>query len=58
MRIAQITPASLDEISRWENNPTMKEMLSIPDIRYLRFLHPLLRHYIVNNWDIIKSLEV
>jgi len=53
-----ITPASLEEIERWENNPTSEELLSTPDIKYLRFLHILLRPYIINNWDYIKTLEL
>ena len=52
-----ITPASLDEIKRWENNPTIDEMTSTPDIKYLRFLHVLLRPFIIKNWDTIKKLK-
>lgn len=54
----QITPASLEEIERWETNPTKEELLSIPDIKYLRFLHVLLRPYIIKNWNYIKTLEL
>jgi len=54
----QIKPASLKEIKRWEDNPTEKELIEIPEIKYMRFLHPLLRPYIINNWDYIKTLKL
>lgn len=53
-----ITPASLEEIERWESNPTNRELLSIPGIKYLRFLHPVLRPYIIDNWHIIRTLPI
>lgn len=53
-----ITPASLEETKRWEDNPTDEELTSIPDIKYLRFLHPNLRPIIINNWNYIKTLEI
>ena len=58
MVVGKIKPASLKEIKRWEESPTRDELLSTPDIKYLRFLHPLLRPYIINNWKIIKNLKV
>ena len=58
MVIENIAPASLEEISRWENNPTTEELFSEPNIKYLRFLHPLLRPFIIENWKIIKTLDV
>lgn len=58
MVVENITPASLKEIERWENKPNIIELLSTPDIKYLRFLHPLLQPYIIENWDVIKTLEV
>lgn len=58
MVVGNITPASLSEIDRWENNPTDEELFSIPDIKYLRFLHPLLRPIIVENWSRIKRMEI
>ena len=53
-----IIPFSLEEIKRWEENPTDEELSSIPDIRTLKFLHVLLRPYIINRWDYIKTLEL
>lgn len=53
-----IKPASLDEIKRWETQPTIKELTSTPDIKYLRFLHVLLREYVINHWNIIKTLKI
>ncbi len=58
MVVENIAPASLEEIKRWETNPTKMELSSVPDIKYLRFLHPLMRTYIVNNWDVIKTMYV
>lgn len=58
MVIENTTPASLEEINRWETNPSNEELLSTPDIKYLRFLHPLLRPLICNNWEYIKNLEI
>lgn len=54
----QIAPAPIYEIERWELRPTLKELMSTPDIKYLRFLHPLLRTYVINNWDVIKKLSI
>jgi hypothetical protein len=53
----KIKPASLEEIERWESEPTKEELMATPDIKYLRFLHPVLRPYIIENWDIIKKLK-
>lgn len=58
MVVEKITPASLEEIERWENNPTDEELISIPDIKYLRFLHKLLRPYVIDNWNVIKEMNV
>lgn len=58
MVVEQINPASLEEVERWENNPTQEELFTIPDIKYLRFLHPLLRPIIIENWDNIKKLPI
>lgn len=58
MVIENITPASLEEIKRWETNPTHEELTSAPDIKYLRFLHPNLRPLIIENWDMIKTLQI
>lgn len=52
-----IEPASLEDMERWEKKPTFIETISVPDIKYLRFLHPLLRPYIIENWNNIKKLE-
>lgn len=58
MVVENITPASLIEMVRWETNPTTEELLSEPDIKYLRFLHPLLRSIIIDNWGKIKRMEI
>lgn len=58
MVVEQIEPASLEEINRWENAPTIEELYSVPDIKYLRFLHPLLRLYVIEHWQTIKALEI
>lgn len=53
-----ITPASNDECERWRLNPTKEELLAKPDIKYLTFLHELLRPVIIKHWDEIKTLEL
>lgn len=53
-----IEPASLKEIERWETHPTIDEMISVPNIKYLRFLHPLLRPYVIEKWDEIKEMDI
>lgn len=58
MVMEQIEPASLEEISRWENTPTTEELFSEPNIKYLRFLHPLLRRFVIENWETIKTMDV
>lgn len=58
MVINQITPASLSEMERWENEPTKDELINTPDIKYLRFLHPILRPIIVEHWEKIKTFKV
>jgi hypothetical protein len=58
MVIENIEPASLEEIDRWGNTPTTEELFSEPDIKYLRFLHPLLRPYVIENWQTIKTLDI
>lgn len=52
------TPASIEEMLRWEKSPTTDELFCKPDIKYLRFLHPILREYVVSNWSYIKDMQV
>jgi hypothetical protein len=49
-------PASPEEMKRWEKHPTLEELLSPPDLKYLRFLHHNLRPYIIEHWDAIVNL--
>lgn len=58
MVVEGITPATVIEAARWETNPTDEELLSTPDVKYLRFLHPCLRTMIIQQWDKIKNLKV
>ncbi len=58
MVVSEITPASMDETKRWENNPTIEELNETPPLKYLRFLHPNLRSYVIDNWGYIKKLEL
>jgi len=53
-----ISPASLNEIKRWESFPANEELKGTPDIKYLRFLHKLLRPYIIEKWSIIKNMKL
>lgn len=54
----QIDPASLQEIIRWETEPTLEELVNPPELKYLRFLHVNLRPFIIEHWDEIKKLEL
>lgn len=54
----QIDPAPIYEIERWETRPTKLELTATPELKYLRFLHPLLRKYVINNWQAIKKLQI
>jgi len=54
----KITPASKEEFDRWKNNPTIEEILSAPNIKYLNFLHVKLRPFIIEHWDKIKKLKL
>lgn len=58
MVVDGVSPATLEDIERWEKNPTPAEVIAIPDIKYLRFLHHNLRSYIIENWSTIKNLQV
>lgn len=58
MIVNNITPASLEEIKRWETSPTVEEMKSSPHIKYMTFLHPITRNYIIRNWDRIKTMKI
>jgi hypothetical protein len=51
-----IGPASLEEMRRWEETPTPEELLSSPHRKYMRFLHPKLRTYVVENWESIIKI--
>lgn len=53
-----ITPATKEEIERWEKYPTQEELFSIPETKYMRNLHPLLRIFVQENWDKIKNLKL
>lgn len=52
-----IEPASQEEIERWETSPTKDELLSVPDLKYLRAFHPLVRPVLIKHWDKIKTME-
>ena len=58
MIVEKIEPASKEEVVRWETDPTLDELLSEPHIKYLRFLHPLTRPHIIDNWFWIKDLVI
>jgi hypothetical protein len=58
MLINNIRPATLAEIERWETKPTIKELMSIPETKYLRFLHPNIRPVIIEHWDTIIKSEI
>jgi hypothetical protein len=58
MVMDDITPATKEEYDRWKNNPTMEELLSTPDLKYLTFLHELTRPIIREHWNKIKQLNI
>ena len=58
MVINKITPASVEETKRWRISPTFEELISIPDIKYMQFLHPILRHFVIRYWDFILNLTI
>ena len=58
MVIEKITPATLEEYNRWLTNPTEEELMSAPDLKYLTFLHELIRLVVRENWETIKNLEI
>ena len=47
-----------EEIKRWETNTTVEDMKSSPHIKYMVFLHPILRNHIIKNWDMIKTMKI
>lgn len=49
-----INPASEEEYLRWKSNPTKEELHSIPNIKYLIFLHPTLAIVLRQNWEAFK----
>ncbi len=51
-----ITPASHRAMGRYLRDP--KGLLKAPELKHLWFLHPLLRSHVINNWDIIRDLEL
>jgi len=58
MVVEGVKPATYKEMNRWETSPTLEELHSVPDIKYLRFLHPILRYYILPRWNEIKNMQV
>ena len=58
MVVDDITPATKEEFDRWRNNPTIEELSSPPDLKYLTFLHELTRPIIREHWDKIKKLKI
>lgn len=58
MVIDDITPASIEETERWENKPEIEALTAAPHLKYLRFLHPILRPRVIKYWDKIKTLKI
>jgi len=54
----QITPATKEETERWEQYPTILELGQIPETKYMRSLHPLLRTFVRDNWEMVKHLKL
>jgi len=58
MVVENIQPANTIERERYLNNPTQMELFNKPDLKYMLFLHPILRDYVVENWNYIKGLKI
>jgi hypothetical protein len=58
MVMKNISPATLEEMKDFEEKPTFEQLFSAPDIKYLRFLHPNVRPFVVKHWEIIKNLKI
>lgn len=58
MVVENIKPATQKQYERWKTKPTAKELFSEPDIKYLTFLHELIRTIVRNNWKKIKKMKV
>ena len=52
----QINPATKEECEIWQNDK--EQMWTVPDIKYMRFLHPNLRDFVQENWETIKDLKL
>ena len=50
-----ITPATKEEVNKWYADPDARPYKDF--LAYLQFLHPVLRNYVRDNWDIIKNLK-
>lgn len=57
MVLEKIEPATLEEIERYENNPTKEELFSIPDIKYMRVFHVKMRSFLIKHWEVIKYFK-
>ena len=53
-----ITPATKEATKRWEKYPSELELGQIPDDKYMRSLHPMLKETVRDNWYYIKKLEI
>ena len=53
-----IKPASLEEIERWTNNPTPEELMETPPLKYMQFLHPNVRPFVIKHWEFIRNLPI
>ena len=56
MLLDDITPATKDEMEDFENNVSIGMEYHKQYVKCLGFLHPVLRPFIVDNWDNIKLL--
>lgn len=53
-----IKPATVKQSERWRNHPTISELLCEPHCKYLTFLHPLLRFFVIQHWKVISKLNI
>lgn len=53
-----ITPATEEETLRWETAPTHEELWGTPHLKYMRFLHPIIRGVVRRHWLTIKNFTL
>jgi hypothetical protein len=56
MVMEKITPASHKAVARYLKDG--KGLMKPPQLKHLYFLHPLLRPFVIDHWDVIRKLPL